>query len=421
MVFDAFSSANQAVMITVFLVAALFGIVANKTNFCTMGSISDLVNMGESSRMRSWILAMAIAIIGVIILETSGIASVDISRPPYRSSNFIWLEYILGGLIFGVGMTLGSGCGNTTLIRLGGGNLKSIIVFSMIAISAYFMLNPFPGTDKTLYSELFYYWMSPLAISLTTQQDLGSVLGGIFGTDALSTRIWVGGILATLMLVAVFSSPKFRKRKDSILAGTVVGLCILAGWYVTTDMVTISMEGDTYSWVQFASTDVWGMMADGPQPRAVAVQSFTFINPAGETLGFLLNKFDSYYLTFGVIAVFGMISGSFILAVVAGKFRIEWFASFKDFISHVIGGVLMGIGGVLAMGCTIGQGITGVSTLAMGSFLALFSIMIACAMTMKFQLYKMMYESEATISKIFLTALVDFRVLPKKMRKLDPV
>ena len=421
MIFESFANANQTVMMTVFFIAVILGIVANKTSFCTMGAVSDWVNMGESSRMRAWVLAMAVSIIGVVIIESNGIGSVDATRPLYRSANFVWLEYILGGLIFGVGMTLGGGCGNKTLVRLGGGNLKSIIVFSVISICAYFMVNPFPDTDKTLYSELFYYWISPLAVSLESQQDLGSVLSGLFGTDKSSTRLWIGVILATLMLVIVFKSASFRKSKDNILAGVLVGLCVLAGWYVSSDMVTISMEGETYSWVQFASTDVWGMMADGAQPRGVAVQSFTFINPVGETLGYMVNKFNSYYLTFGVVAVLGVIMGSFIWAIVSGKFKIEWFASFKDFINHVIGGAMMGIGGVLAMGCTIGQGITGVSTLAMGSFLALGSIILASAMTMKVQFYKMMYEDEATLMKILLTLLVDFRLLPKSLRKLDPV
>ena len=136
MIFEDFSTAHQTVLLVVFGIAFVMGAVVNKTNFCTMGAVSDLVNMGDSGRIRAWILAMAVALIGVIVLEASGAMSVDQTLPPYRGSNFAWLEYILGGIIFGVGMTLGSGCGNKTLIRIGGGNIKSILVFAVIAVCA---------------------------------------------------------------------------------------------------------------------------------------------------------------------------------------------------------------------------------------------------------------------------------------------
>ena len=140
MIFEDFSSAHAFILWTVFGIAFVMGAVVNKTNFCTMGAVSDLVNMGDTGRMRAWIFAMAVAIIGVVIIESTGIASVNSSIPPYRGSNFAWLEYILGGIMFGIGMTLGSGCGNKTLVRIGGGNIKSILVFIVIAIIA-----PAPG------------------------------------------------------------------------------------------------------------------------------------------------------------------------------------------------------------------------------------------------------------------------------------
>ncbi len=421
MIFESFSSANYTVLTGVFLASIVLGAVVNKTNFCTMGAVSDLVNMNDLGRMRAWLLAIAVSLIGVIIMESSGMVDFDATRPPFRTSNFAWLEYLLGGFIFGIGMTLGSGCGNKTLVRIGAGNLKSVIVFIPLAICAYFMMNPFPGTDKTLYSELFYYWTNPLTVSMDTQQDLGSLFSSLLGTDVSATRTWTGIIIAVLLLIAIFRCCDFRKSFDNILAGTIIGIAVVAAWYITGNFATISMEGETYSWVEFASTDVWSMMADGKQPRAVAVQSFTFINPAGETLGFILNKFNSYYLTFGVVVVFGVMAGSFLWAILTGTLRVEWFTSFKDFINHVIGGALMGIGGVLALGCTLGQGVTGASTLALGSFITLISIILGCATTMKVQYYKLMYEDEATFIKVLLSILVDFHLLPKGLRKLDRI
>jgi hypothetical protein len=141
----------------------------------------------------------------------------------------------------------------------------------------------------------------------------------------------------------------------------------------------------------------------------------------GQTLGYAAEGFASRYLTFGVMAVFGVVLGSLFWAIISRGFRVEWFVNLRDFINHVIGGALMGIGGVLALGCTVGQGITGISTLALGSFLAFGGIVLGSAMTMKIQYYKMVYEDEASFGKAFVTALVDFKLLPSGMRKLEAV
>jgi uncharacterized membrane protein YedE/YeeE len=423
MIFEDFATAHQTVLLAVFGIAFVMGAVVNKTNFCTMGAVSDLVNMGDTGRIRAWIFAMAVALIGVIVLEASGVVSVDQTLPPYRGSNFAWLEYILGGIIFGVGMTLGSGCGNKTLIRIGGGNLKSILVFAVIAVCAYFMLNPFPGTDKTLYSELFYAWTNPTSASLTTGQDLGSVIGNAVGADFGTTRTVIGLILVALMLWFAFKSADFRSSFDNKLAGVVVGLAVIGAWYATGSLVMIDADGESMNWTQYASAESWDMLEDNAEarPKDVGVQSFTFINPIGQTLRYAINGFESVFVTFGLVAVLGVILGSFAWAVISKGFRIEWFVNFKDFLTHLIGATLMGIGGVLALGCTIGQAITGISTLAMGSFLAFGGIVFGSAMTMKIQYYKMVYEDEATFAKAFVTALVDFKLLPGSMRKLEAI
>ena len=325
--------------------------------------------------------------------------------------------------MFGVGMTLGSGCGNKTLIRIGGGNIKSILVFAVIAVCAYFMLNPFPGTDKTLYSVLFYPWTNPTSASLTTGQDLGSVVGNAMGADFGTTRTVIGLLLVVLMLWFVFKSADFRSSFDNKLAGVVVGAAIIGAWYVTDSMVTIDADGEMLSWTQYANPGNWDMLQDSSatRPRDVGVQSYTFINPIGQTLRYAVNGFESTLVTFGLVAVLGVILGSFAWAVISRGFRIEWFVNFKDFLTHLIGGILMGVGGILALGCTIGQAITGISTLAMGSFLAFGSIVFGSAMTMKIQYYKMVYEDEATFAKAFVTGLVDFKLLPASMRKLEAI
>jgi len=420
MVFEDFASAQSVFLWVTFVVALVMGAVVNKTNFCTMGAVSDAVNMGDMSRMRAWFLAIAVAMAGLVILESTGIMSADTTFPPYRGSQLIWFENLLGGILFGIGMTLASGCGNKCLIRIGGGNIKSIFVLIVIAVIAYFMTNPFPGSDKTLYSVLFYNWTNPTSISLASNQDLGSLINAENGE---MIRLALGAVISFVLLVIIFKSSEFRSSMDNVLGGLSVGLAVLAGWYISSAFINISAEGEMLNLSGYMQN--WDMVADSDvgkpaEARSLGTQSFTFINPMGQTYGYAMGGFASKYLTFGLMALFGVIAGSFLWSLVSRSFRIEWFASFKDFYMHMIGAVLMGFGGVLAVGCTIGQGITGVSTLALGSMIALAAIIFGSAMTMKIQLYKMMYE-DASFFAAFITGLVDLRLLPKGMRKLEGI
>jgi uncharacterized membrane protein YedE/YeeE len=420
MVFQDFASAQSFFLWATFLVALVMGAVVNKTNFCTMGAVSDSVNMGDNGRMRAWFLAIAVAMLGVVILETMGIINTTTAFPPYRGSQLIWAENLLGGIVFGIGMTLASGCGNKTLIRIGGGNIKSIMVLLVIGVIAYYMINPFPGSDQTLMSLLFFDWIRPLAISLKNGQDLGSLIDS---EHVERTRMAVGGFIAVVILFIVFISKEFRSSFDNILGGLVVGLSILAGWYISGALVKIEAEGELLRLIDYGQN--WDMLADSDagkpaELRSLNTQSFTFINPMGQAYGYVTGGLLAKYLTFGLMALFGVIAGSFLWSLVSRSFRIEWFASFRDFVNHLIGAVLMGFGGVLAVGCTIGQGITGVSTLALGSMIALAGIIFGSAITMKIQLYKMMYE-DASFLSAFITGLVDMRLLPKAMRKLEAI
>ena len=421
MVFDDFATAQSAFLWGSFAIAVILGFVVNKTNFCTMGAVSDWVNMGDTGRFRAWVFAIAIAMLGVAGLEYSGLVAPGDAFPPYRAGQLIWAENLLGGILFGIGMTLASGCANKTLIRIGGGNLKSVLVLLVIAVVAYFMVNPFPGSDQTLFTLLFYDWIRPLAVNLKTSQDLGAVLGGTANAPLL--RLAIGGVLGLMLLVYVFKSADFRGRFDNILGGLVVGLAVLGAWYLTSN-VLIDLDGEQYAPREYAQQ--WDFLADSPagkpaDTRPLSPQSFTFVNPMGQTLGYVSAGMKSSYLTFGVMSLFGVLLGSFLWALVSRGFRFEWFASVRDFVNHFIGALLMGLGGVLALGCTIGQGITGISVLAIGSFIAFGGIVLGSALTMKVQYYRMVYEDEASLPAALITALVDLRLLPQGMRRLEAV
>ncbi len=370
---------HQQVLTAVFVIAVVLGAIVNKTNFCTMGAVSDLVNMGDSGRMRAWLFAIAIAIAGVVAMEAAGIVNLSAETfPPYRTANFAWLRYLIGGALFGIGMTLASGCANKTLVRVGGGNLKSLMVLVIASIMAYLMLwTPF-------YEKLFHPWVSATTIDLARHgmntQELGTVLTGMFGLQP--SRLFnalLGGALALGLLVHVFRSAEFRGSFDNLLGGAAVGLAVLAGWYLTGGPLGQAWK----EYAEFATQ----------MPSRVQVQSFTFVSTMGDTVRYVLSPGTTTLINFGVVALVGVICGSFIYALFAKSFRVEWFVSIQDFANHAIGGVLMGVGGVLAMGCTIGQGVTGISTVAIGSILTFFAIVIGATGTMKYQYWRIMQEA----------------------------
>jgi uncharacterized membrane protein YedE/YeeE len=420
MTFDNFFTAQSSFLWAAFAIALVMGAVVNKTNFCTMGAVSDLVNIGDSGRFRAWLLAIAVALLGVALLEPMGLVNPGDAFPPYRGGELLWAEHLLGGLLFGIGMTLASGCGNKCLIRIGGGNLKSIMVMLVIGGIAYFMVTPFPGSDKTLFSLLFYDWIRPLSVNVGASQDLGTLLGG---ESAATARMVIGAVLGMLLLVFVFKAADFRSSLDNVLGGLVVGLAIVAAWYVTTNVI-IEADGEMLSMGDYY--EQWDMLADSDegkpeQGRPLSPQSFTFINPMGQTVGYASQGFDRSLLTFGVMAFLGVIAGSLLWSLLSRSFRIEWFSSFGDFINHLVGATLMGFSGTLALDCTIGQGITGISTLAVGSFITFVAIVFGSALTMKIQYYKMVYEEEAGFFKALVASLADFHLLPDSLRKLEKV
>jgi len=362
---------HQQMLTAVFAVAAAMGALVYRTNFCTMGAVSDWVNMDDTGRMRSWLLAIGLAVGGVLLLEMLGQVQIpDNTFPPYRTANFAWLRYLLGGAMFGVGMTLASGCGNKTLVRIGGGNLKSLVVLIIACTMAYLML----WTD--FYAAAFDSWMSPLALNLTKvgirNQELGSVLAGAMGMES-STGLHrlIAAAISLGFIAFAFSSREFRSNPDLTLGGVAVGLAVVAGWYLTGGSMG-------QAWREFAE------MADTP-PARVQVQSLTFISPMGDLVHYLVDGRDASLINFGIMSLLGVIVGSFAYASVTRGFRFEWFPNLRDFGFHASGGILMGVGGTLSMGCTIGQGVTGFSTLAVGSMLTFVAIVAGAAGTMKLQ------------------------------------
>ncbi len=392
------------VLLGFFVAALVMGLVISRTNFCTMGAVSDWVNLRDFGRLGAWLLAIAVTMMCVTVLELLLVFNLDEARPPYRSSSFAWLRYLLGGLIFGVGMTLAGGCASRNLVRLGGGSIKALITLGITAIFAYLM------TKTVFYEIAFYNWMQPAALELSQanipSQDIGAMLSGALSlADAAVIRLAVALIITAAVIGFILKTRGVRGNMPNVIAGLVIGGCVSIGWYLSAGPIGM----------QWAEAAEW---ADAP-PVGVGPQSFTFINPLGEYLSLLIES-DGFWvlLTAGMAAAAGLVVGALIDAVITRQFRFSWFASLDDFRNNAIGGACMGIGGVLGLGCTVGQGISGLSTLAAGSFLTLFAIVFSCAATLKYQYYRLLYE-EASFMDALLSALVDMRALPQNLRKLE--
>lgn len=353
-----------------FCLAAVFGAVANRVDFCTMGAVTDVVTSGDWRRMRMWLLAIAVAIAGVAALDAT--ALVDFGKTIYTGPRVAWLSSIVGGFLFGFGMTLASGCGSKTLIRLGAGNLKSLVVLIVLAISAYMTLKGLFAIWRVNALDPFRFDTASFGAA---HSDLPSVFTAIFGGGTLvraGLPVAVAGALAGFVL----ASRDFRSSAGMIAGGIVIGAVILGGWYVSGHLGYVAEDPRTLE-ETFVATN------------SGKAESFSFVAPNAYLLELLLLWSDqSKIVTFGIAGVLGLLAGSAAMAVVTRTFRWEGFASTEDLVNHIAGGVLMGFGGVTALGCTIGQGLTGISTLALGSVLAFLAIIAGCVAALKYQYWR---------------------------------
>ena len=335
-----------------FLLGVIFGATAQRTNYCTMGAISDIVFMGDWNRFRAWMLSIAVALLGSQALHISG--TLDLRASIYLTPNLGWAGAIVGGVLFGFGMTMTGGCGNKTLVRLGAGNLKSLVVALFLGLFAYMTLRGLTGLARVELEDALNFNLEALGVN---DQSLPSFLS-LVGFQDLGARLGVVIVIAGGLFWFVFKSAEFRTSTANIAGGIIIGLMIPAAWYIT---------------------GVVGYDEFEPTPMT----SLSFVAPVGESIQYLMT-FTGATINFGIAVVIGVILGSFIAAKLAGEFRVEAFTDAGDMVRHMTGGAIMGIGGVMALGCTVGQGITGMSTLAVGSVIALLGILFGGYFGMKY-------------------------------------
>jgi uncharacterized membrane protein YedE/YeeE len=349
-----------------FGLSVLFGAIAQRTHFCTMGAVSDIVNMGDWTRMRMWVMAMGVAIIGFNLMVAAG--WLDAGKSIYGGPKIVWLSALVGGGLFGFGMVLASGCGSKTLVRIGGGNLKSLVVFVVLGVSAFATLKGITAVARVA-------TVDSVAVTLATGQDLPSLLAASTGLAKATLAAALGLLIGGALVVWALARAEGRSG-DSLLAGLGVGAVIAGVWYVSGRLGHVAEDTNTLQ-EAFVATNSGRM------------ESLSFVAPVAYTLDWLMFFSDkSKLLTVGIVSVVGVVVGSAAYALATKSFRWEGFRDAGDTANHLVGAVLMGIGGVTALGCTIGQGLSGMSTLSLTSFVAVAAIIAGAVAALRYQVWR---------------------------------
>ena len=317
-----------------------------------MGAISDVVNMGDWTRVNQWLCAIGVAMLGFAALVDFGL--VNPAKTLYASTRLMWLSSLVGGLMFGYGMVIASGCGNKTLVRIGGGNLKSVVVFVVMGVSAFATLKGITavlraGTVDTVFVDM------PAGANLS-----------ILGIPSL------GYFLGMALLLWVLRHKDFWTF-DNLLASFGVGALVTVMWWVSGHLGFVAEHPETLDAVYVAT-------------NSGRIEALNFVAPVAYALDWLMFYSDaSKVLSAGVAAVAGVLVGSAASALQTKTFRWEGFANPRDLGQHLLGSVLMGVGGVTAMGCTFGQGLSGISTLSLNSVVALAAIVLGAVVSLRQQ------------------------------------
>jgi len=326
------------------VIGLAFGITGQMTGFCLTRGLREYWLPGEISKsgtppgakLGAFALAMAIAVVGAQLLDFFGV--IDLRRSLYLAPGFPLLLVPLGGVLFGFGMMLANGCGARALVLLGQGNLRSFVVLLCLGISAYATLT---GLLAPLRNQAASLAMAPTVSAL----DLSA-----------NARLATVALVSLVCALFAFWRARLAQHPRDLIGGLVVGLLIVAGWLAT-------------GW----------LAQDDFEPKPVS--SLTFIAPIGETIQYSMIA-TGVKPGFGVMLVAGVFLGALLAALIRRRTQLEGFATPRDMLRYMAGGTLMGIGGALAMGCSIGQGLTGFSTLAFSSLLACLGIVVGARLAL---------------------------------------
>ncbi|MBR0897961.1 YeeE/YedE family protein [Bradyrhizobium tropiciagri] len=327
------------VILAALIIGLIYGSVGLLSGFCMMSGLRGWWAEGDGRLARTYALAMGVAIAASQLLAAAGL--VDLGKSIYLQPSFSAPVMFLGGLLFGYGMVLSNGCGSRALVLLGRGNLRSFVVVIVLGIVAEMTLKGLIAPARIA--------MVQASQATVAANSVPALLASI-GLGAVPARMVAASVLSAVLIIFAFADAPFRKSPGQIAAGLIVGLLVAGGWYAT------------------------GYLgADDFNP--VPVTSLTFIAPIADALQYVMLSTGST-LNFGIVTVFGVFAGSLITALATGRFQLEGYRSPQHMLRSASGAALMGAGGVMAFGCSVGQGLTGLSTLSLSSFIAIAGIML---------------------------------------------
>jgi len=340
---DMMGDSNLAALIGLFG-GVLLGLAARVGRFCTLGAIEDLLYGGSSTRMRMWILAIATAIIGTFSLI--GLDLLDPGESFYFSIRWMPLATVIGGLMFGYGMALAGNCGFGAIARLGGGDLRSFVIVLVMGVSAYVVL---AGPLAPLRN-----WLFPqIEVTNTIPPGIAHYLADVLGISVVPVGLSIG----TLMLIGALWSAELRTDISAMFWSVVVGLAVVSGWAGSQWIATNGFDG-------------------------LNVVSHSFSAPVGETILYAMNG-SVRPLSFAVGSVAGVWVGAFAGSMIKGHFRWEACEDPRELRRQILGAIIMGAGAILAIGCTVGQGITAFSLLAISAPVTFLSIFAGAAIGLR--------------------------------------
>jgi uncharacterized protein len=333
---------GNIVVISGLLIGLAYGAVALLSGFCLLSGLRGWWADGDSRLIRTYALALGIAIAATQLLAVGNV--VDLGKSIYLQASFSAPLMFAGGLLFGYGMVLANGCGSRALVLLGRGNLRSFVVVIVLGIAAEMTLKGLVAPARI--AVLQATQAAPKVISLPA-------LLSALGVGETFARTLAASLIAGALIIFAFAHAPFQRAWGQIAAGIAVGLLVAAGWFAT------------------------GYLgADDFNPAAVT--SLTFIAPIADAVQYAMLS-TGLSLNFGITMVAGVFAGSLLTALATGRFHLEGFNSPRHMLRSIGGAALMGAGGAMAYGCSIGQGLTGLSTLALASFVAVGGILLGTA------------------------------------------
>ncbi|WGR91192.1 YeeE/YedE family protein [Bradyrhizobium sp. ISRA443] len=327
------------VILSALIIGLIYGSVGLVSGFCMMSSLRGWWAQGDGRLVRTYALAMGVAIAASQLLVTAGL--VDLGKSIYLQPSFSAPVMFVGGLLFGYGMVLSNGCGSRALVLLGRGNLRSFVVVIVLGIFAEITLKGLIAPARIAMVQ---------ASQITVASNSVPALLTSLGLAAPQARMIAASVLAAALIIFAFAHAPFRRSFGQIVAGLIVGGLVAAGWYATGHL-----GADDFN----------------PTP----VTSLTFIAPIADALQYVMLSTGST-LNFGIVTVFGVFAGSLLTALVTGRFHLEAYQSPMHMLRSACGAALMGTGGVMAFGCSVGQGLTGLSTLSLSSLVAIAGILL---------------------------------------------